>query len=867
MPRASRRSAASTGDIREDALYEEIADLLRTMPSDWRRQYRSGRDKLAAIGGPVLPDTPTPEQAMLLIGITAGGNPSGDTPYGPHRVPAAVRQAAMKGIRLSHANNYGAWDFIGLARAIELVIVPSVSDTTFKRMGKYLFRHKKDTLAGGFGNDASPSRGYMAWLNWGGDPAVSWTRAFEKNPRLRRNGTFAKRISLWVEGGAVWDIISDVTDPQQVRVGEGQDYVEVWGTPGTTFWTEEAVNALIAEQPQIGKSFGNVDTLDTAVFDALNKSWDAGGVARTLAPSNIGALYQLANRVPVFRLFQFEKPFVVGYIPHGIWSRGEGVQVLNRDNSAREGEHEVRPEKARFRVGEPVYHMSSYAAWAPNAQDPYPLGYVAAETGTIEGQLVEVERRDGSREMFGEHELHRYGDLPASIRRVVLPPETTPSSSRSGPASSQPASASATRARPVRGVRYAHPVSEIVARVRRQVADTSLAVAPPKAEALSETSLKVKKGKLPARAIAVVTPVKDVNHELYVTLFDPGVMRRKRITGQDILGHASADIEYNGDAAIGVAAAEPGYAYLLYATMATLLGEVMRARHGARARPVLKGSYSQTKYAKRFWSRQPGGVLAPLSEEDFEQQFGTTYKALTQKGARLAKRVAKAENIDTESAYLDLRRTGSGYFSDYYGVSTMAADVGTGLVPLVPRPASPRETVEAFQRKKGRGVVERNLALVMPEDPTGDFLPKTYLVEVSRGTSTLQPENMIARIFGDDSAGTRTVQFFGQFRRDYSAGEPYAQDLVARLLTLFMAGENAANRRSHERMLRRGEALKAALKQAGFTNRDDIEDFFSYLGRAASIYAGRASNVEQDSPLLVANPRRFPRAVTITMPI
>lgn len=185
-----RKNPAST--IREDAYYREITDLLRTMPSDWRRQYRSGKDKLSAIGGPVLPagtsaaSAPTPEQAMLLIGITAGGNPSKDTPFGPHKVPKAVREAAMKGIRLSHANNYGAWDFIGLARAIELVIVPSVSDTTFKRMGKYLFRHKKDARASGFGDDENPSRGYMAWLNWGGDPAVKWTGAFETNPRKER---------------------------------------------------------------------------------------------------------------------------------------------------------------------------------------------------------------------------------------------------------------------------------------------------------------------------------------------------------------------------------------------------------------------------------------------------------------------------------------------------------------------------------------------------------------------------------------------------------------------------------------------------------------------------------------------------------
>jgi hypothetical protein len=223
-PKKGRRENP-TGSLRKDALYTEIADLLRRMPSDWKRQYRSGRDKLAAIGGPVLPDTPSPEQAMLLIGITAGGNPSKDTPFGPHKVPKAVRDAAMKGIRLSHANNYGAWDFIGLARAIELVIVPSVSDTSFSRMGKYLFRHKKDASASGFGDDARPSRGYMAWLNWGGDPAVSWTRAFERNPAADASEaisaealTVPKAAKTLPAKAVAVDLSSPPKDPPYLRV-------------------------------------------------------------------------------------------------------------------------------------------------------------------------------------------------------------------------------------------------------------------------------------------------------------------------------------------------------------------------------------------------------------------------------------------------------------------------------------------------------------------------------------------------------------------------------------------------------------------------------------------------------------------------
>ena len=157
------------------ASYEaEIAAMLRDMPSDWRRQYNLGRSALVSAGGPVLPDTPTPEQAARLIGITAGGNPSGDSVTGSSRVPKAVRDEAMKGLRLSHENNYGAWSFIGIARAIQLATTPAVSDTTKSRMGRYFKRHTKDKIAGGFGNDDSPSRGYMAWLNWGGDAGRRW---------------------------------------------------------------------------------------------------------------------------------------------------------------------------------------------------------------------------------------------------------------------------------------------------------------------------------------------------------------------------------------------------------------------------------------------------------------------------------------------------------------------------------------------------------------------------------------------------------------------------------------------------------------------------------------------------------------------
>ncbi len=156
--------------------------MLRRMPSDWRSQYNEGRYLLRSVGGPALPATPTPEEAMEIIGITAGGNRDTDRPTGRNKVPASVRAEALKGLRLSYENNYGAWTFIGIARAIQLVLAPGVSDRTMERMERYFGRHAKDRGSSGFGDDSDPSRGYMAWLNWGGDAGLEWVSGAKMNP-------------------------------------------------------------------------------------------------------------------------------------------------------------------------------------------------------------------------------------------------------------------------------------------------------------------------------------------------------------------------------------------------------------------------------------------------------------------------------------------------------------------------------------------------------------------------------------------------------------------------------------------------------------------------------------------------------------
>jgi GNAT superfamily N-acetyltransferase len=185
----------------------EIGEMLRKMPPGWRRQYAVGRETLARNGGPVLPNAPTPEQAMLILGNSAGRNFDPETPRGDQPVPKAVRDAAMKGLRLSYRNNYGGWEFFGIARAIQLALVPHISLRGRERMVRYLNDHERDKAGTDFGNDAKPSRGYMAWLNWGGDPAKAWNerdgieRATYGASAKRTNGATSAAVKLGAKVG------------------------------------------------------------------------------------------------------------------------------------------------------------------------------------------------------------------------------------------------------------------------------------------------------------------------------------------------------------------------------------------------------------------------------------------------------------------------------------------------------------------------------------------------------------------------------------------------------------------------------------------------------------------------------------------
>jgi hypothetical protein len=561
----------------------EIVGMLRAMPTRWRRAYNTARRTLADNGGPVLPDVPSPEQAMLILGNTAGRNRDIDQPTGDQPVPQAVRDEAMHGLRLSYKHDYPGWEFFGIARAIQLVLVPGVPMRTRERMKRYLEAHQKDKLAPRYGDEEHPSNGYMAMLNWGGDAGLAW------NEDVKR-ATYSSR------------------------------------------------------------------------------------------------------------------------------TRGEGAAVGRRKNP-------------------------------PLAVTPKPPSAVEALTA-------------------GATKTHK----------------RTP------------------------------------------------------------------------KVIAVLSEPGDAYD--YVVLFDRAVLSRGELSEADVLGFATASYsEYRNEANISVAAAEPGYAFLMYATL---------AKNTASQHPgaTLRGSTSQTEYAKRFWAKQPNGAIEDMSPSLFLNTFKVTYASMTSAGEELVRRLAKALGTDEGSARNRLRSLGSNYFDDYYRVSNTAS---TRLGPeKLPRPASPRQTVEEVKKLTTRKLSSSNLAMVVTTVPYYGHI-RAYLVAVPKGKSTITPANLVAEF--DPKRPGYPGERVGDFAEVYGPLaarklSPEAAKVMQVLREYNTTAETARARREIAKWATRGETLKAALAAAGMT---DLDGLFAYLARGARTYGERAQRIASEPPRKL-NPRHKKFAVTIVMP-
>lgn len=90
-----------------------------------------------------------------------------------YRPPASVAAAARRGLalRASMPASRRGGTAVGVARATQLANRSPVSRETIGRMVSYFARHAVDKQAPGWGRD---SKGWQAWLLWGGDAGRRW---------------------------------------------------------------------------------------------------------------------------------------------------------------------------------------------------------------------------------------------------------------------------------------------------------------------------------------------------------------------------------------------------------------------------------------------------------------------------------------------------------------------------------------------------------------------------------------------------------------------------------------------------------------------------------------------------------------------
>ena len=87
--------------------------------------------------------------------------------------PLNVARAAAKGraLRMSLPPSRRCCTKVGIRRGAQLANRRPVSLNTVKRMLSYFQRHDVDRQGRGWGVD---SKGWQAWLLWGGDPGYRW---------------------------------------------------------------------------------------------------------------------------------------------------------------------------------------------------------------------------------------------------------------------------------------------------------------------------------------------------------------------------------------------------------------------------------------------------------------------------------------------------------------------------------------------------------------------------------------------------------------------------------------------------------------------------------------------------------------------
>jgi len=98
--------------------------------------------------------------------------------------PKGVQENAKRGLELREEFKRGG-TMVGVARARDLSNGKSLPLETINRMVSYFARHEVDKKGKDWGNASNPSRGYIAWLLWGGDAGKTWADSISQRAKKK----------------------------------------------------------------------------------------------------------------------------------------------------------------------------------------------------------------------------------------------------------------------------------------------------------------------------------------------------------------------------------------------------------------------------------------------------------------------------------------------------------------------------------------------------------------------------------------------------------------------------------------------------------------------------------------------------------
>jgi hypothetical protein len=305
--------------------------------------------------------------------------------------PKTVQQNAARGLELRREFGRGGTE-VGVARARDLSNGKSLPLETINRMVSYFARHEVDKKGENWGNASNPSKGYIAWLLWGGDAGKAWANSIAEREKKKKEKSMALDIT-----SAFAQIIKQekLEDGTLMVYGKAtDDSVDIDQQICDASWLEKAM-------PEWFKTGGNIREQHSNI---------AAGVAKELNSTNDGH-YISALVVDPVSVKKVETGVLKGF------SIGIRAPRVVRDNKAANG---------RIIDGQIVEVSLVDRPANPNAKlmlaksdDGKELVQVEELIETVKGEKMEHEEDKAVSEKPSKEEmLKRYADAKKALDEI-----------------------------------------------------------------------------------------------------------------------------------------------------------------------------------------------------------------------------------------------------------------------------------------------------------------------------------------------------------------------------------------------------------------------------------------------------------------